>query len=826
MLAEPELLTTPTPGTVLRTLRNPLLRNGHLLTLSSALTAVIGLAFWSVAAWSYDPATVGRNAAAISMVTLVAAIAQLNLSSAVVRFVPTAGDLTRRFVAGVYLLCGSAALVVGVCSVVLVDLLAPHTNFLDGTWARAMFVAATVAYTIFVIQDGVLTALRRTALVPLENFVFAVLKLGLVVVLAGVMPTHGIFASLTLSLVCTVVVVGAFIFMSAIPRHQRTAGTASMLPPVRQLARFIAFDYLGSILSIGSISLVPIIIVAVLGPEQNAFFSVAWLIGYSVCLININMGTSLVVESATDQTHLARQLRHMLAHTSKLVAVAVIALLVSAPYLLGIFGHAYRDADDTLRLLGLAALPNLLVVAALSSARAQRRMGLVLLIDVASCVLLLPLTWLLLPVMGVTGAGTAWLITQSVLAVGLLIRRDLWLTIGTDPPAARGAFGVPRLRWTVAAFGIRLDSAMRLRLRALSGPRIAAPTTHSVPAIPPLDGTAAKPSVTVVICAYTEDRWDDTIQAVASVQRQTEPPDEIMLVVDYCPGLLERATKNLHGVTVRANHYEKGLSGARNTGISRATCDVVAFLDDDAVAAPNWLAALVAPYADPLVVGVGGRVLPNWLTSRPRWFPTEFDWVVGCSYRGLPTESAPVRNFIGANMSMRRDVLVESGGFDTSLGRIASRPLGCEETELCIRVARAHPAGVHLYEPRAEVVHSVPDSRGTWSYFRSRCYAEGLSKAIVTRLAGADRGLATERTYLSSTIPRATLSYVGQGLRGQPSQFAAALAVVVGVTATAMGYGAGKLHTFRNDAKNLAVVPRVAQLARPVITLALRRGPL
>ena len=133
----------------------------------------------------------------------------------------------------------------------------------------------------------------------------------------------------------------------------------------------------------------------------------------------------------------------------------------------------------------------------------------------------------------------------------------------------------------------------------------------------------AKPTVTVVICAYTEQRWDDLVRAVASVQRQTEPPDEIVLVIDYCPGLLQRATQGLQGVTVCANRYEKGLSGARNTGISVATCDVVAFLDDDAAAAPNWIAALVAPYADPRVIGVGGRVLPNWRTERPRWFASE-----------------------------------------------------------------------------------------------------------------------------------------------------------------------------------------------------------
>lgn len=296
------------------------------------------------------------------------------------------------------------------------------------------------------------------------------------------------------------------------------------------------------------------------------------------------------------------------------------------------------------------------------------------------------------------------------------------------------------------------------------------------------------PTVTVVICAYTERRWDDLVRAVRSVHGQTHPVHEIIVVIDYCPALLQRAAKQLRGVTVRANRHRKGLSGARNTGIAGAAGTVVAFLDDDAVAEPTWIAELLSHYRNPRVVGVGGRVSANWLEGRPPWFPIEFDWVVGCSYLGQPTGTAPVRNFIGANMSLRRDVLVQSGGFHTDLGRIANRPLGCEETELCIRVARSHPGAAQIYEPAAGVLHSVPGERGTWSYFRSRCYAEGVSKAVVKRLVGSRQALSAERSYLSSTVPRGFLRYLAGGLSGRLWDFAAAFALVFGVAATVLGY--------------------------------------
>jgi GT2 family glycosyltransferase len=307
------------------------------------------------------------------------------------------------------------------------------------------------------------------------------------------------------------------------------------------------------------------------------------------------------------------------------------------------------------------------------------------------------------------------------------------------------------------------------------------------------DGAPTQLTVSVVICAYTEDRWHELVEAVASVRSQSIPVADIVLVIDHSPGLQARAARELDGVTVTANRYAKGLSGARNTGIATASGDIVAFLDDDAAAAPDWLAALLAPYADPAVLGVGGRVVPDWRTGRPGWLPAEFDWVVECSYRGLPSGRAPVRNLIGANMSLRRSLLLESGGFATSPGRIRTQPLGCEETELCIRVQRDNPDGLHLYEPAALVRHRVPASRGTWSYFVSRCYSEGVSKATVSGLAGASRASAAERSYLRSTIPRGIARYMVQAVRGQPGSLATMGALLVGVFVTGFGYAVGRV---------------------------------
>ena len=304
---------------------------------------------------------------------------------------------------------------------------------------------------------------------------------------------------------------------------------------------------------------------------------------------------------------------------------------------------------------------------------------------------------------------------------------------------------------------------------------------------------AARPPVSVVVCAFTEDRWEDLCRAIGSVRGQAEAPQEIILVIDHCPGLLLRASRELAGVRVVANRFGPGLSGARNTGVGAATGDVIAFLDDDAAADPGWLARLSDSYADPRVLGVGGLVRPLWDAGRPGWFPPELDWVVGCSYRGMPADGGPVRNFIGANMSFRRSVLTEVGGFSAELGRVGSVPLGCEETELCLRVSQRHPDGVLLYAPAAAVGHRVREQRATWRYVRSRCYSEGLSKARVAALAGPQRALSAERSYLVSAISRGMARSLADAARGRLAGLGSALILLVAVAWAGAGYLVGRL---------------------------------
>ncbi len=319
-----------------------------------------------------------------------------------------------------------------------------------------------------------------------------------------------------------------------------------------------------------------------------------------------------------------------------------------------------------------------------------------------------------------------------------------------------------------------------------------------------------RPTSAVVVCAYTLDRWSDLVEALRSVTLQTPAPEEMILVIDHDDALLSRATDELPtafpGLRVVANRRAQGLSGARNTAVEQTTADIVVFLDDDAAAEPGWLAALTDHFVDPAVLATGGVARPRWDPSRPRRPHTlpaaggewgELDWVVGCSYRGQPTAVAEVRNVMGCTMAVRRSVFERVGGFAEHLGRIGKTPLGCEETELCIRATAANPAGRVVFDPGAVVTHHVDPDRGSWRYLRRRGWAEGISKAAVAALVGRGPALRTERSYVSQVLPAGVGRELRRALRGPERVFglAGALAIVVGFTATVLGYGRGRLTT-------------------------------
>jgi O-antigen/teichoic acid export membrane protein len=428
-----------------RVLADPMLRNGHALIVSAGVTQVIGVLYWVVAARNYPAAVVGRNSAAIAITLFLAGLAELNMMSTLVRFLPASGARTARFVLAVYAAASAVAVLTGVTFWLLIPRVQPQLAFLRASpFLAVWFVASIVTGAIFVLQDSALTGARAAPFVPVENTVFAVVKLALMVPLVGLLPGSGIYVSWTAAFALSVLPTNAYLFGRAIPRHLREHPAAGPPPRWADIRSYLIPDSLAAFFFMAATSLLPLMIIDRLGPAAAGHYAPAWLIGYALYLVSLNMGASLMVETSADQSRLRERCLRSVTHLARLVVPVVAVVMLAAPCVLAVFGPGYAAAGTgALRLLAGSAVPALLTNTAINAARVRRRMAVVAGIQVCICMAVWGLSVLLIGPLGLTGVGAAWLIAQSAAAAVLIARPRLWLpasTVGREAASA-GATG-------------------------------------------------------------------------------------------------------------------------------------------------------------------------------------------------------------------------------------------------------------------------------------------------------------------------------------------------------------------------------------------------
>lgn len=399
-----------------------LYRNAYFLMLGTGAGAILGFVFWALAARRYRPEDVGVNSAVIAAMMLVSGASQLGLNGLLVRYLPSAGRSTRRLVLWTYLLTGSLSAVAALVAALTSAGWSPRLAFLSENprWLST-FVIATIAWTIFTLQDGVMTGMRQARWLPIENSLFAAAKLVLLVAVASVLPRSGIFLSWTVPAIISLIPVNALIFLRLIPGHVERAGVASF--ELRRMMRFASGNYLGTLFTLASTLFLPILVTNESDARATAYFFVPWTIAVAFQLIALNMTTSLTVEVAFDESRLRDYCRRVIVHTMRLVLPAALVLFVGAAYILRLFGPVYASQGATLlRVLVVGCIPNVIVVLGLSVARIQHSGRRVLWIQGAQCVVTLGLSFVLLPRLGIDGIGIAWLVSQLTLAFWIAMR--------------------------------------------------------------------------------------------------------------------------------------------------------------------------------------------------------------------------------------------------------------------------------------------------------------------------------------------------------------------------------------------------------------------
>jgi len=412
-----------------RPAESPLLRNGYALMANTAVTAALGLAYWLAAARLYPASAVGAGGAAVSAMLFAAGVSQLNLMGAVTRFVPVAGAASKRFLASAYGASTACAVVVGTIAVATSPWWAPPDSPLrSGALAGLLFVVGVVSWCVFVLQDSALTATRQAVWVPVENGLYGLVKLallvGFAVAVAGLASPNGILASWALPAVAAIVPVNLVLFRRFIPAHvagsTASGGRAPFPLSMRQVARFVGGDYAGSLCNQALISLMPLLVVALEGSVGGGHFYVAWTIATTMDLLASNLATSLTVEGALAEDRLAHYGREVLRRVVVVLVPIVAAVVVGAGMVLSLFGSDYRANSATLlRLLALATLPRALSTVYLGLCRVERRVSRIAAVQAAQAVLVLGLAAVLVPWLGIAGAGVAALAGQSAVALAV-----------------------------------------------------------------------------------------------------------------------------------------------------------------------------------------------------------------------------------------------------------------------------------------------------------------------------------------------------------------------------------------------------------------------
>ncbi|MEK6276832.1 MAG: hypothetical protein AABM29_02310 [Actinomycetota bacterium] len=422
-------------------LSDPLYQTGYYLILGTGITGLLGVVFWGVAAQAYPAREVGLNAAVISAMALVSGACTLGLNAVLVRYLPVAGRSTRRLVVGSYAATVALSLALGAAAALTSQLWSPKLDFLTEPGWLIGFTLATATMTIFTLQDSVLTGLQAAKWIPLENSLYSVAKLVLLLALAGAIPQSGLFVAWSAPLPAAIVLVSLLVFRRLIPaRH--TEGSLDR----RQFLGMARGNYAGLLFDLAATFYVPILVANLVSAEEAAYFFVPWTLSVALELVALSMMSSLTVEAAIDMPRLRQLARRAFRQTMLLVCPVAAVTAIAAPWLLLAFGESYSDAGaPLLRILAAGQIPSVIVVLGISVARIEHRGGVVLAVQAVQAVLVIGLSAILIPGMGIEAVGVAWLATQTAIALVLFagILRPLLLPRRW---AGEVGLGEPRLR--------------------------------------------------------------------------------------------------------------------------------------------------------------------------------------------------------------------------------------------------------------------------------------------------------------------------------------------------------------------------------------------
>ncbi len=401
-----------------------LLRGAYSLLANIVVTSILGMGFWVAAARLYSSVEVGRDTVLISAMLGLSTICQLNLSNGIARFLPDLGGRSARALIWAYGLTAAIALLLGTGFVLLAPSVSNELAYLGDKAGPAVgFVVALALWGIFALQDAALMATRRAPWIPIENGLFGALKLAAlpVLLLAGI--ANGVFLAWTLPMALLLVPVNLLVFRRAIPMHVAGDLPESSINRLgrRRVMSFLAQDYLAAVLTETTLTVLPLLVIAILGAQKSAYFAIPFTIAVAFDNLAYSACASLVVEGALEQESLQALTRLFVRRVLALLVPAAALLALAAPLVLLPFGHVYAEhGAAVLRLLLFASVFRTIIALFSAVARVKSQGSRIALVELALLMLVLGPAVLLAHSHGIGGVAFAWLAANVVICLAVI----------------------------------------------------------------------------------------------------------------------------------------------------------------------------------------------------------------------------------------------------------------------------------------------------------------------------------------------------------------------------------------------------------------------
>jgi O-antigen/teichoic acid export membrane protein len=413
-----------------------LYNNAFYLMLNTACTSVMGFIFWYIMARCFSSSDVGIGSALFSASGLVASFAGLGLGIGLVRFIPEIKSGAVRLINSSFTIAGVAAIAGSLIYLAGIKHWAPDLIFIcKNYWLAVFFILFTVSTVLSGLVNQSFIAARTSNYVFWKNLIASLLKLPLPMLVFASLGGFGMFAGSGTAFIIAIAI-ALFLFLPKVYNgyFPRPMWDSEML---KQVLPFSFTNYLSGLLNSVPTFIYPLMILNVMGPEQNAYFYMSWMIAMVLGVIPNSLAQSLFAEGSHSPGRMgggSGRRALLLAVLLTIPAASVIALL--GGWILHFFGPAYaQNGTGVLRILVLSIIPLCVNSFFMTVNQVKKRVPLIIGQSAFLAVISIGLGYWLLCKVGIEGIAVAYVIAQLSWAV--IVFWPLWRELnGKEKKAA------------------------------------------------------------------------------------------------------------------------------------------------------------------------------------------------------------------------------------------------------------------------------------------------------------------------------------------------------------------------------------------------------